>query len=70
MASTALTRIINRMNIKNGVDETVIKKKDGSNLRVNVTYKIFTFDEGGYMVGRINSFEPVSDEEAEQHYSE
>ena len=68
--SPALARIVNRMNIKEGVDEAVIKKKDGSNLKVNVTYKIFTFDEGGYMVGKINSFEPVSDEEAERYYSE
>ena len=66
----AYSQIINRMVDKEGVFETVIEKKDGSNLKINVIYKTFTLDKRGYIVGRLNRYETVSDEEAAKYYSE
>lgn len=66
----AYSRILNRMIAKEGNFESVIKTKDESNLKIHATYKRFSYKEGEYTVGKINSYEIVSDEEAEKFYSE
>jgi len=64
------SRILNRMIAKGGNFESVIETKDGSNLKIYVTYKTFSYKEGEYTAGKINSYEIVSDEEAGRFYSD
>ena len=65
-----LSRVLNRMVEKKGDYEPVIEAKDGTHVKLSVTYRIFTYNEGVYIVGKVTSHKVISEEEAAEIISD
>jgi len=68
--AVVLSRVLNRMVEKKGDYEPVIEAKDGTHVKLSVTYRTFNYNEGVYIVGKVTTHKVISEEEAAEIISD